>query len=131
MFHFHDYTSFFCITPVISSNYFFVMISYILSHFPRFEHPQTFSVLFLCTFLNFGLNFFYFWLICFAKHCYTYAVTRKNSNCSTSSQYRPVEPLSVTNLTKPLYTLKLRAAKRIRQNEEWFVCRESDFWRKR
>ena len=35
------------------------------------------------------------------------------------------------NLTKPLYTLKLRAAKRNRQSEYWFVCRESDFWRKR
>ena len=56
MFHFHDHTSLSCITPVISSNYFFVMISYILSHFPRFVHFLKFRPLFFSFLVNLFLK---------------------------------------------------------------------------
>jgi len=84
MFHFHDRTSLSCTTLVISSNYFFVMISYILSHFPRFEHPQTFSALFLCTFLKFRPLFFLFLVNLFLK---TLLYLRCNKKEAVTVQY--------------------------------------------
>ncbi|RHT38868.1 hypothetical protein DW779_13335 [Clostridium sp. AM30-24] len=65
-----------------------------------------------CAFFKiFVKNFCHFWLICFAKYCYTITVTKR-----TADVQKKIQTAAETKLNKTPFS-KLRAAKRIRQNK--------------